>query len=88
MKLVYVAIDGCPLFLGAGEEREGGEGVDQERGFLVRRAPGHVQYDFAQDILFDCTPQMQEPPTDLPRGCISTNIHTDLLFYSLQYGSL
>ncbi len=80
MKLIHVVIDGSPLVLGGGGEREGGEGVVEEeerrRGFLVRRAPGHVQYDFAQDILFDqpTSQWTQEAPCDLPRGCILAQV--------------
>ena len=68
VKLISVAIDGRPLLSDdVGVAKEGPE----ERLFLLRRAPGHVQYDFAQDVLFQTGQEAQaEPPSYLPRGCI------------------
>lgn len=64
VKLIHVYVDGSPLVGGDGKGNKGG-------GFLVRRAPGHVQYDFGQDILFRSQQKTQEDgPTHLPRGCI------------------
>ena len=63
MKVLHVYIDGVC--------------VSPEYGYLIRRAPGHVQYNFGQIISFQGPEDI--PPTTtaltdaneaLPRGCI------------------
>ena len=80
VKLVYVYIDGNPVTThtgGGGKEEGEREESTEIRVFLMRRAPGHVQFDFAQDVLFE-EPQLpmepMEAPSSYPRGCILPNM--------------
>ena len=58
VKVVHVYVDG--------------ELLSPESGYLVRRAPGHVHYDFGQTIPFRGVdrPLTSETNEALPRGCI------------------
>ena len=62
MKVLHVYIDGVC--------------VSPECGYLVRRAPGHIQYNFGQVISFQGPEDIRtttapiETNEALPRGCI------------------
>ncbi len=64
-KLIYVYVDNSPLKLSA-------DSRSAPTSFIMRRAPGHVQYNYCQDILFQSKRKESQlqVPSDLPRGCI------------------
>ena len=68
-------VDGCAVLSGS---------VKEGQGQLLRRAPGHVQYNFSQDILFEQHQKEQSEERDvrreegfMPRGCILVTLHTN-----------
>lgn len=74
VKVVHVYVDGVC--------------VSPERGHLVRRAPGHVQYNFGQIISFqepediNATTAVSEINETLPRGCILIKLINRSYLYS------